>query len=144
MLVENSEWDRDLFVRACRRCNLPHPLVVLTDGLEAMQYFEGAHPYSDRARHPFPMAVFIDLQMPEVTGLELLAWMQRRTELDRVARIVLTDSALFGEKTRCSDLGASHFLSKPTRFDQLADLISNVRRWLQAAQVDCHPNARLR
>ena len=61
---------------ACRARRAP-------SGRDAIAYLSGEGTYGNRELHPFPSLVFLDVRLPDVTGLEVLAWMHGRTECSR-------------------------------------------------------------
>lgn len=127
LLVEDNEDDVFIFRRAFRRAGLSHPLQVAADGQEAIEYLAGAGRYADRATHPWPSLVFLDLKLPRRSGHEVLAWIAGQPELPRVPVIVLTSSAEARDLQRSRELGALHYLVKPPTPDALAELIETHR-----------------
>lgn len=97
--------------RACT----PIRLEVVEDGGEAMCYLEGRSPYCDRATHPVPHVILLDLKMPRVDGFEFLEWLRGKCvrEYRFIPVVVMSSSALPEDVDRAYSLGANSYLVKP-------------------------------
>src|SRR5579872_3127592 len=92
--VEDDPNDVTLVGLAFRKAKADSVLVVVNDGEQAINYLNGEGKYADRANHPFPALVLLDLKLPRKTGLEVLAWVrsQPQPELKRLPVVMLTSS----------------------------------------------------
>ena len=132
LLVEDSPADVALVQRAFRRCGGVARLHVVRDGDAAVQYLEGRGGFADRARHPLPRLVLLDLKLPRRSGLEVLAWLREQPGLGRLPVLVLTSSRESVDVDRAYDLGANGYLLKPVVFDDLQQLAHTLDLfWLQ-------------
>lgn len=127
LLVEDNEDDVFIFQRAFRRAGLGHPLQVVSDGQEAIDYLAGIGPYADRAAYPLPSLIFLDLKLPRRSGHDVLAWIATQPDLAPAPVIVLTSSAEARDLQRSRELGALHYLVKPPAPEALAELIEMHR-----------------
>src|SRR5689334_22538009 len=93
LLVEDEPNDAFFFEHCLRQANIPNPLRVAKDGLEALDYLNGAGKFADRDKHPLPCLVVMDLKLPRATGFEVLAQMRREPRLRRLIVLVLTSSS---------------------------------------------------
>jgi DNA-binding response OmpR family regulator len=131
LVAEDDEGDATLLRLAFKRAHITHPLIILRDGKEAVDYLGGDPPYADRAKHPLPAMFLLDLKMPRLNGFEVLAWWSAQRELQDLPVIVLSSSALKMDMDRAKKMGARDYIVKPHGFAQLTDLIQEVcRRWL--------------
>ena len=80
LIAEDNRDDALLIQRALRRANLINPLQVVANGEQAIGYLKGDGPYADRSSYPVPELVMLDLQMPRVSGLEVLKWIREQSE----------------------------------------------------------------
>ena len=119
MLVEDSEDDLEMMRFAFRKAGVENPVRELHNGDEAMAYLRGEGDYSDRERYPLPCIIITDLKMPGADGFELLEWLQKHPEFDRVPKLVLSNSPIESDMTRARQLGACEFFVKPGQFDEL-------------------------
>ena len=96
LIAEDNRDDALLIQRALRRANLINPLQVVANGEQAIQYLKGDGQYADRSSYPLPELVLLDLQMPRVSGLEVLKWIRDQPEF-RLLPIVILTSVTGGE-----------------------------------------------
>ena len=125
LLVEDSEDDVVLLKRALKR----YPEISLVgsaeDGDTAIGYLSGSGEYADRAKHPLPDLMVLDLKMPRRNGIEVLEWMRDLKPRPRVA--VFTASEFNRDKEQAMKLGTDLYQTKacdPESFDRLAHWIS--------------------
>ena len=131
LLVEDDPDDVALIQRAFRKANIANPLRVVTDGEEAVAYLAGRGEYAERARHPLPVLVLLDLKLPKRSGYEVLAWLRRQEGLRRLPVAVLTSSRQAADVNRAYDLGANAYLQKPVGFEALHELVRTLNLfWL--------------
>lgn len=136
MLVEDLEDDVELVRRAFAKAAVPNPIHVVRSGEEALKYLSGTGQYANRAEHPLPDLILLDLRMPGMDGFEVLAWIRSQTGIRTIPVVVLTSSDLVWDVNRAYELGASSFLVKPMDFEdyaRLGKLISNY--WLKAVKT---------
>jgi CheY-like chemotaxis protein len=127
LLVEDNVDEQMLIRRAFAKARLSNPLHVVGDGDAAVAYLSGEGAYADRARHPLPCVVLLDLKLPRRSGHEVLEW--RRNQAGVVARIpvvVLTSSRESADVNRAYDLGANSYLTKPVAFEGLLEMVKGL------------------
>jgi CheY-like chemotaxis protein len=131
LLVEDNEDDVFLMTRALKSAGINLPLQVVTDGQQALNYFAGTGPYADRSIYPVPLIVFLDIKLPQLSGLELLRWLRSQPALRRVIVIVLTSSNHPEDVREAYDLGANSYIVKPASFQQLVEFAKGFKQyWL--------------
>ena len=131
LAVEDEEADRFILELAFERAGLRHPLIVLEDGQEAVEYLTGIARHADPSDHPLPALLIVDLKMPRMNGFELLAWLSTRPELRDIPAVVLSSSADESDLTKARELGAREYFVKPHRFDQFIEIVQQMGiRWL--------------
>jgi len=135
LYVDDDPNDMLLVQRALKKAGLTYPLVHKRDGEEAIDYLSGKAPYSDRAKHPLPTLILLDIKMPKVTGFEVLSWLQREPVLAKIPVVVLTASVREEDQSQAQKLGAAGYRAKPVEFGELVDIIRDVdARWLSQIQ----------
>lgn len=92
LLAEDEETDVVWFRRALSKAGIDRPLVSMPNGRDAIGYLLGEPPFDDRASHPLPALIVLDLKMPIVDGFDVLRWLQTRAGLKAVPAVVLTSS----------------------------------------------------
>lgn len=123
LLVEDEENDATLMKMAFKRNNIQNPVQWARDGLEAIAYLNGEGAYADRVRHPFPEVLILDLKMPRMSGLELLAWIREHPEFRVIPTIIMTSSHQDTDIQRAYNLGANTYMIKPSSFEDLARMV---------------------
>jgi CheY-like chemotaxis protein len=136
LLVEDNE-DDILFVRrAFRQAKLSNPLHVVEDGDSAVAYLAGEGEYADRATHPLPTLILLDLKLPRRSGLEVLQWLRAQPGIGRIPVVMLTSSRQSADVNRAYDLGANGYLSKPVDFDGLLEMVKTIGvYWLVMSEL---------
>ena len=112
LLVEDNPMDVDLTIRAFQHNHVVNPVTVLRDGEEALTYIRN---YSTQA--PMPMLVLLDLKLPRVDGLELLAELRKTTIFKTIPVVVLTSSSEDKDVQTAYQLGANSYIVKPVNFE---------------------------
>ncbi|MEZ5101865.1 MAG: response regulator [Thermoleophilia bacterium] len=123
LVVEDDGDDVFRLRRALARLRASASLRVVGDGEAAVAYLRGHGEYADRARHPLPALVLLDLKLPLLGGHEVLAELRADRVLASLPVVVLTASPDADDRTRVERLGA-HLHVKPVAF---ADLVALVR-----------------
>jgi CheY-like chemotaxis protein len=132
LVVEDSPTDEALLLRALEKSGITNPIVVVKDGLEAIQYLFGTGRYEFRNTEEFPAIVLIDLNLPKLDGLEVLRRMRSdyRTKLVPVA--IFTSSIEEQDLINGYSLGANSYVRKPIEFSKFAKVVAQlVNYWIQ-------------
>jgi two-component system, response regulator len=118
LLVEDSEDDALIVRRAFDVLTLPHKLVIAPSGEAALGQLE-----EGRLR---PDLILLDLNLPGLSGFEVLARLRAHAAWRATPVTVLSASDRERDVTEAYSRGANHYLVKPIRFDQFVSL---VRQW---------------
>jgi CheY-like chemotaxis protein len=123
LLVEDSDSDALLIEQAFRKSRVLNEIRRVSTGLEAVHYINGHHGYGDRIHFPFPAMILLDLMLPDMSGYELLRWIQN----DPIARTtpvaIVTGSRNPGDAAATRSLGACAFFEKNLHFENLIELV---------------------
>jgi two-component system response regulator len=115
LLVEDRDDDVELTLRAFKKSGISNEVVVARDGAEALDYLFGA----ERADwSTMPEVVLLDLNLPKVSGLEVLKKMRADDRTKRIPVVVLTSSNEERDIVSSYNLGANSFVQKPVDFTQ--------------------------
>jgi CheY-like chemotaxis protein len=126
LLVEDNDDDIFFFQRAMKRAALTHPLFVVKDGRQALEYLQGHGHFSDRAKFPVPSFIILDLQLPYLNGMEVLEWIRNQSAFPTAIVIIFTSSHLETEINRAYRLGANSFVVKPASADRLVQVVRQL------------------
>ena len=130
LVADDSEDDFLLLQAAFRTADLPHTLIHVPDGNQAIMYLQGLSPFSDRHRFPFPNFLVLDLQMPHGNGFEVLTFLRGQPEL-QVPALMWSSSDLVQDIQTSMQLGAHHFCTKPASLQGMVELAKTIHdRWL--------------
>ncbi len=136
LLVEDNPDDETLTLRALRKNHILNEVVVAHDGVEALEYLFGEGPHAGRDTAVQPQVVLLDLNMPRLSGLQVLERMRSDPRTRLVPVVVLTSSKEDDDLVRSYSLGANSYVRKPVDF---AEFVSAVRQlgmyWLLVNQV---------
>lgn len=96
------------------------------DGKAALDYLYRRGSYEDPAVSPRPDLMIIDLRMPHVSGLEVLAIVKNDPELQTIPAVVLTTSDAEADRSKARACGADEYLTKPVNFGKFVDMIKQM------------------
>ena len=133
LYVEDDEADRFFMEHAFNTAGLPSTLRMVNDGRAAVQYLSGTGQFADRARHPVPKLVLLDLKMPELSGFEVLEWIRKRPEYAALPVIIFSSSSHPDDPRKAKTLGADDYWRKPANSMHYAQVVDLLRKkWLSA------------
>src|SRR5262245_26088323 len=119
LVAEDEETDALILRMAAKQAGLANPLVVVHDGSDVVTYLEGAGQYADRALHPLPALLILDLKMPRMTGFDVLSWLGTHPHFKRLPAVVLSSSCQDSDVAKARDLGAREYHVKPHHLGEL-------------------------
>ena len=123
LLVEDDADEIHLMKRALAKAGLNNPLQVISHGGDVIPYFEGKGAFADRGAFPLPGLVFLDLRLPGISGLYLLAWIKGNPDHRHIPVVLFTSSDDPEDLRRAYQFGANSYLIKPMEFDDFVDMI---------------------
>ncbi len=131
LVVEDSEDDERLTLRALRGVASPYTVKVARDGSEAAEMLglgSVANPTADR-----PVLVLLDIQMPKLNGLDLLKMIRRDTRMSPITVVIFSSSDQKEDIDRAHELHAE-YQQKPMEYAEYMDSVKRVvKRVLQSA-----------
>jgi CheY-like chemotaxis protein len=97
------------------------------DGAQAIAYLRREGPFEDRSVYPFPDMLLLDLNLPKVSGHEVLEWLQGQKNFRRPTTYVLSGSNFAADHLRARRTGAEACFVKPLSLGHVAMLIENFQ-----------------
>lgn len=116
VLVEDNPDDEALTLRALKKQNIANEIVVLRDGVEALEFLLAPE-------NPLPHLVLLDLKLPKVDGLTVLKQLRDEPRTELIPIVVLTSSNEDRDVIEGYRLGANSYIQKPVDFDQFAEAV---------------------
>ena len=126
LLVEDNADDEALTFRALMKNNIGSHLVVARDGAEALDYLFGTGQYSGRDMNAGPQVVLLDLNLPKVSGLEVLRQMRSNERTKLILVVILTSSNEERDRLHGYDNGANSYVRKPVDFSQFIEAVRQL------------------
>lgn len=129
LLVEDNPDDEELTLLSLRKHDLANDVVVVRDGVEALEYLFGEGEYSGRDVSRMPAVVLLDLKLPRLDGLGVLKRLREDARTRYVPVVVLTSSSQDADILTSYQLGANSYIRKPVEFGELTDTVSKVGQY---------------
>jgi CheY-like chemotaxis protein len=142
LYVDDSPNDRFLFERACQRAQASFRLKTVQSGGEAIRYLGGEGDFGNRAEHPVPDLIFLDLKMPDMDGFEVLRWIRTNAATRSIAVTLFTGSFIPEDVAKGYSEGANYFISKPPELATLIEILRAADGCLAADPKNCEALAR--
>jgi len=121
LLVEDNPDDEALTLRALKKNNLANEVVVARDGVEALDYLFGAGAYAGRDVSQLPKLVLLDLNLPRLSGLDVLRRIRLEPTTQILPVVVLTSSKEDRDLVDSYRLGANSYVRKPVDFVEFVE-----------------------
>ena len=121
LLVEDNADDAELTMRAFAKAKIANQIVHVTDGQEALDYLFSAGLHAGRDPAAAPTMVLLDLNLPRLSGLDVLKGMRADPRTRFVPVVMLTSSNEERDLIASYDLGANSFVRKPVDFAQFLE-----------------------
>jgi CheY-like chemotaxis protein len=131
LLVEDDPGHARLIEKNVRRAGVQNAIIHAPDGSTAMQHLFGRGGAARRE----PLLVLLDLNLPDMSGTDILARIKADEYLRRTPVIVLTTTDDKLEIQRCYDLGCNVYITKPVEYDSFATAIRQLGLFLAVMQV---------
>ena len=126
LLVEDNPDDEELTLLSLRRNNLGHDIVVVRDGVEALEFMSGEGQYAGRNTELMPAVILLDLKLPKLDGLGVLKRLRADPRTRRQPVVVLTSSSQDADVIASYQLGANSYVRKPVEFSSFMDAVGSL------------------
>jgi CheY-like chemotaxis protein len=132
VMIEDDEGHARLIEKNIRRAGIYNAIRHFTDGTSALEYL-----YNDPSgpSHNGPSLILLDLNLPDMSGIDILAKVKSNEKLKLAPVVVLTTTDDKVEIQRCYDLGCNVYITKPVNYENFADAIRQLGLFLAVIQV---------
>ena len=132
VMIEDDEGHARLIEKNIRRAGINNPIKHFLDGTGALDYLFNA---PEGPAHNGPAMVLLDLNLPDMSGTQILEKIKSDKKLHRTPVVVLTTTDDKVEIQRCYDLGCNVYITKPVNYESFADAIRQLGLFLSVIQV---------
>lgn len=126
LLVEDNSQDELLALRALRRANVANRIDVVRDGQQALDYLFCEGEFAGREEPALPTVVLLDIGLPRLTGLEVLARLRADARTRLLPVVVLTSSDEDADRVESYTSGANSYVRKPLDFTEFAETVTRL------------------
>jgi len=134
IMIEDDEGHARLIEKNIRRAGVNNEIVPFENGTAALEYLFGPDG-SGAVSAGRQLLVLLDLNLPDMTGVDILAKLKANEHLKRSPVVVLTTTDDAREIQRCYDLGANVYITKPVNYEGFANAIRQLGLFFSVIQV---------
>ena len=134
IMIEDDEGHARLIEKNIRRAGVANQIVPFTNGTDALAYLMGPDG-TGVANKGRQLLVLLDLNLPDMTGVDILEKVKGNEHTRRSPVVVLTTTDDQREIQRCYDLGANVYITKPVDYDGFANAIRQLGLFFSVMQV---------
>ena len=126
LLVEDDPDHEALTLRALRKSNIVNEVDVARDGAEALDYMFGTGAHQGRDVNSMPSVILLDLNLPKVSGLDILRRLRADDRTKLIPVVILTSSLEEQDLVKGYELGCNSYAVKPVDFAQFAEAVNKL------------------
>lgn len=126
LLVEDSERDEELALRALRKHYIKNEVIVARDGVEALDYLFATGAHAGRNTAELPAVVLLDLKLPKIDGLEVLRRIRANERTKLLPVVILTSSKEDKDRLEGYISGCNSFVRKPIEFGEFSSAVGQL------------------
>ena len=126
LLVEDNQDDVDLTLRALAKQNIANEIEVVRDGAEALDFIFARDSYSHRDPRQLPQLILLDINLPKVSGLEVLKQLRENQNSRMVPVVMLTTSNEERDVVESYTSGANSYVQKPIDFKEFSEAVRQL------------------
>lgn len=126
LLVEDSDEDAELTIRALRQRKLANDLFRVKDGAEALDFIFATGAYTSREDRAKPRVVLLDLKLPKVDGMEVLRRLKQDPTTRTIPVVMLTSSKEDRDLEAAYRYGVNSYIVKPVEFDKFVAAVEQL------------------
>ena len=117
-----------------RRAKISNDVVVINDGQKAVDFLFSKGEY-EGVNRPLRLMVLLDLNIPVLSGYDVLKLMKENDSTKRIPVIILTTTEDTREVSKCYELGCNVFVTKPVEYDKFSNAIHKLGLFLSVVSI---------
>lgn len=126
LLVEDNPDDVKLTIRAFKKNNITNKIVVVNDGVKALDYLFKRGLYSDGDSNGLPAVILLDLKLPKIDGHEVLKQIRANERTKLIPVVILTSSKEEEDLVKCYKNGCNSYVQKPVDFTKFIKAVQTL------------------
>ncbi|MBX3723714.1 MAG: response regulator [Turneriella sp.] len=131
LLIEDNPGDVRLTIEALQEARVANHLSFAKDGEEAIAFLQNTE-----GKNPFPDLILLDLNLPRISGAEVLEFIKNNGLLKRIPVVILTTSQAEQDIVKTYNLHANCYINKPVDFDKFIHVICMIGDfWLHVVKL---------
>lgn len=134
VMIEDDEGHARLIEKNVRRAGVNNDIIPFTNGTDALKFLLGTDG-SGEVSSGRQLLILLDLNLPDMTGIDILKKLKANQHTKRAPVVVLTTTDDVREIQRCYDIGANVYITKPVNYDSFANAIRQLGMFLAVMQV---------
>jgi len=134
VMIEDDEGHGRLIEKNIRRAGVHNEIVPFVNGGDALRYLLGDD-NSGEVSAGRQLLILLDLNLPDMTGIDILEKLKNNVHTRRSPVVVLTTTDDAREIQRCYDLGANIYITKPVNYEDFANAIRQLGLFFAVMQV---------
>lgn len=134
VMIEDDDGHARLIERNIRRAGVNNEIIHKASGTAALEYLLGPDGSGEASaqRH---LLILLDLNLPDMSGIDILAKLKANRHTKRSPVVVLTTTDDKREIQRCYDLGCNVYITKPVNYEGFANAIRQLGLFVSVMQV---------
>jgi CheY-like chemotaxis protein len=125
LLVEDDDDHAELTLMALKESNVLNDVVVVRDGVQALDYLFGTGAYAG-SQTRVPQLILLDLKLPKIDGIEVLRTLRASEKTKFLPVVILTSSTEERDILNGYNFGANSYIRKPVDFDKFTDAVKRL------------------
>ena len=131
LLAEDNLDEILLTERAFAICHISENLLVMHDGQDVLNFLYRQENYQDKFPKEKPSVILLDLNLPKISGLDVLRSIRDNAETSKIPVIILTSSTDDRDISESYKLGVHEYIRKPTSFAEFIQIIRRIKsKWI--------------